>query len=155
LLSPAHARLLDMTESAALATISFMLTNLADRTFISRSNAPGRGKVLRRCLLVAVGLMGFLVLLAHGVSAASLRGRTVVLDPGHGANTGARGVAETVEDVNVLAIAAKARALLEADGVRVIMTRTANQVPTVPELPNAGQLLARMPWPTEVLPTCW
>lgn len=99
---------------------------------------------MRRCLLVVAGLVFFLVLLAHPVSAASLQGRTVVLDPGHGANTGARGVAGTVEDVNVLAIAVKARALLEADGARVVMTRTVNQVPTVSDLPNAGQLLARM-----------
>lgn len=99
---------------------------------------------MRRCLFVAAGLVWFLVLLVHPVSAAALPGRTVVLDPGHGANTGARGVAGSVEDVNVLAIAVKAQALLEAEGVRVIMTRTTNQVPTVSDLPNAGQLLARM-----------
>lgn len=99
---------------------------------------------MRKRLCIAAGLIALLVILAQPVAASGLQGKTVVLDPGHGANTGARGVTGTIEDHNVLAIALKARDMLEAAGARVVMTRTTNHLPYVPDMPNASQLLARM-----------
>ncbi len=51
--------------------------------------------------------------------------RTVVLDPGHGGKfSGAQGYVQ--EEIIVLQVAFKIKALLEAQGVSVIMTRTSN-----------------------------
>ena len=54
--------------------------------------------------------------------------KVVVLDPGHGGKwAGARNASDTVqEEIVVLAVALKVKALLERSGVEVIMTRTAN-----------------------------
>ncbi len=99
---------------------------------------------MRRSLTTLLAATALILLLVPPVAAGALTGRTVVLDPGHGANSGARGVTGTIEDHHVLAIALKARALLEAAGARVIMTRTGNYLPSLPERPSAGQLEARM-----------
>ena len=60
--------------------------------------------------------------------AVSERRRVVVLDPGHGGRwAGARNSADTVqEEIVVLEVAFKVKALLEREGVEVVMTRTAN-----------------------------
>ncbi len=60
--------------------------------------------------------------------AVSERPKVVVLDPGHGGRwAGARNGANTVqEEIVVLEVALKVKALLEREGVEVIMTRTAN-----------------------------
>ena len=65
---------------------------------------------------------------SEAARAVSERRRVVVLDPGHGGRwAGARNKADTVqEEVVVLEVALKVKALLERDGVEVIMTRTAN-----------------------------
>jgi len=55
-----------------------------------------------------------------------LRGRTVVLDPGH-PPLGATGPAGLWEPVATLAVALKARTLLEQAGARVLLTRTDSQ----------------------------
>jgi N-acetylmuramoyl-L-alanine amidase len=80
------------------------------------------------------------------VSAAQLggQGKTVYIDPGHGglesgaAHTGPDGKADVVErDVN-LNIALKLRALLEADGFRVAMSRSTSAAPNTPPIDRNG-----------------
>ncbi len=70
-------------------------------------------------------------------------GRKVVLDPGHGRTTpegyydsGAVGPAGTKEGPINLDIALRLRDLLEEAGVQVIMTRTAEEDPSTPDLPG-------------------
>ncbi|MBE3576148.1 MAG: N-acetylmuramoyl-L-alanine amidase [Limnochordales bacterium] len=59
-----------------------------------------------------------------------LKGRTIVVDAGHGGdNPGARGASGATEANNVLAIARFLQAELEKVGARVIMTRTGDEAP--------------------------
>ncbi|MGB9552790.1 MAG: N-acetylmuramoyl-L-alanine amidase, partial [bacterium] len=69
--------------------------------------------------------------------------RRVVIDPGHGRTTpegyydgGAIGPSGTKESVINLDIALRLRSLLEGAGVEVIMTRTAENDPSTPDLPG-------------------
>lgn len=63
-----------------------------------------------------------------------LAGKTVVIDPGHGGEEmGAVGPAGTLEKHVNLAVALRLKALLEAAGARVIMTRTADTRVLAPE----------------------
>jgi len=73
---------------------------------------------------------GVYAIAVQNASAGTLQGRTVVLDPGHGyvmsdgtVDAGATGPAGTKESSINLAIAMKVKALLEADGATVILTR--------------------------------
>lgn len=77
-------------------------------------------------IIALVALCATLALAGPALAATTskpLAGRTIVLDPGHGSNTGATGPAGTREDNNVLAIGRYARDLLVAAGARVVMTR--------------------------------
>ncbi|MDI3281349.1 MAG: N-acetylmuramoyl-L-alanine amidase [Bacillota bacterium] len=59
-----------------------------------------------------------------------LRGRTIVVDPGHGGvNRGARGLFGVQEKDVVLRIGLALRSLLEREGARVIMTREGDYLP--------------------------
>jgi len=58
----------------------------------------------------------------------SLKGKVIVIDPGHGgSDTGAIGPDNTEEKNVTLAIARELRKLLSDDGVKVIMTRTSDR----------------------------
>jgi N-acetylmuramoyl-L-alanine amidase len=60
-------------------------------------------------------------------TARLMSGWTVVIDPGHGGvDTGARGRSGVMEDDVVLRIALELKALLQAEGVQVVMTRDAD-----------------------------
>ncbi len=73
---------------------------------------------------------------------ASLRGKTIVVDPGHGGpNPGSRGVGPKPEKDNVLAVAWDLKAMLEFAGAKVIMTRDGDYSPGGPK---ADQLEARV-----------
>lgn len=64
------------------------------------------------------------------VGAEVLRGRTIVIDPGHGGvNRGARGLFGVQEKDVVLRIGLALRSLLEREGVRVVMTREEDFLP--------------------------
>ncbi|MGI6147864.1 MAG: N-acetylmuramoyl-L-alanine amidase [Firmicutes bacterium] len=64
------------------------------------------------------------------ISARTLQGRTVVIDPGHGgSDPGTIGVGRTTEADNVLAVAWELKALLEGAGAKVIMTRQSSHSP--------------------------
>ncbi|MCR4428270.1 MAG: N-acetylmuramoyl-L-alanine amidase [Caldiserica bacterium] len=70
-------------------------------------------------------------------------GRRVVIDPGHGRTTpegfydgGAIGPSGTKESTINLDIALRLRTLLEGAGIQVIMTRTAENDPSTPDLPG-------------------
>lgn len=71
-------------------------------------------------------------------------GKTVYIDAGHGGietgavHTGSDGKADLIErDVN-LAIGLKLRALLQADGFRVAMSRSSNESPNTPAIDRNG-----------------
>jgi N-acetylmuramoyl-L-alanine amidase len=94
--------------------------------------------------IALIGLAAALALLwlaqpASGAPAQPIgQGKTVYIDPGHGglesgaAHTNADGKADVVErDVN-LSIGLKLRALLEANGFRVAMSRSSNASPNTP-----------------------
>ena len=72
----------------------------------------------------------------------SLRGKTIVVDPGHGgANPGSRGVGPQPEKDNVLAVGWDLKSMLEYAGAKVIMTRDGDYSPGGPQ---ADQLEARV-----------
>jgi N-acetylmuramoyl-L-alanine amidase len=79
-------------------------------------------------------LLASLVFYVHGLeqrraitTARLMSGWTVVVDPGHGGiDTGARGRSGVMEDDVVLQIAEKLKALLESEGVQVVMTRASD-----------------------------
>lgn len=77
-----------------------------------------------------------------------LRGKIVVLDPGHGGtDPGTVGVGPTTEAENVLAIAWELKAMLERAGAQVIMTRQSDASPargTQFSGQQNGQLAARV-----------
>ena len=73
---------------------------------------------------------------------ASLRGKVIVIDPGHGGpNPGSRGVGPKPEKDNVLAVAWDLKGMLEFAGAKVIMTRDGDYSPGGPK---ADQLEARV-----------
>jgi len=73
---------------------------------------------------------------------ASLRGKIIVIDPGHGGiNPGSRGVGPKPEKDNVLAVAWDLKGMLEYAGAKVIMTRDGDYSPGGPK---ADQLEARV-----------
>lgn len=77
-----------------------------------------------------------------------LRGKVVILDPGHGGgDPGTVGVGPTTEAENVLAIAWELKTMLERAGAEVIMTRQNEQSPaqgTVYAGRENGQLASRV-----------
>lgn len=77
-----------------------------------------------------------------------LRGRVIVLDPGHGGgDPGTVGVGSTTEAENVLAIAWELKGMLERAGAEVILTRQSDQNPawgTVYAGQENGQLASRV-----------
>lgn len=77
-----------------------------------------------------------------------LKGKVVVLDPGHGGgDPGTVGVGPTTEAENVLAIAWELKTMLEKAGAQVIMTRQTDQNPaqgTAFAGQQNGQLAARV-----------
>jgi len=83
---------------------------------------------------VTLLLLASLVLYVHAqeqkraiTTARLMSGWTVVIDPGHGGvDTGARGRSGAMEDDIVLEIGLKLRALLQSEGVQVVMTREAD-----------------------------
>ena len=73
---------------------------------------------------------------------ASLRGKVIIVDPGHGGpNPGSRGVGPKPEKDNVLAVAWDLKGMLEFAGAKVIMTRDGDYSPGGPQ---ADQLEARV-----------
>jgi len=73
---------------------------------------------------------------------ASLKGRVIVIDPGHGgANPGTRGIGAQPEKDIVLAVAWDLKGMLEYAGAQVIMTRDGDYSPGGQ---NANQLQARV-----------
>ena len=105
-----------------------------------------RLNMLRTFLVAVAGLTAGLALvwdtpLASAAPAQPIgQGKTVYIDPGHGglesgaAHTNADGKADVVErDVN-LSIGLKLRALLEANGFRVAMSRSTNASPNTPPI---------------------
>lgn len=61
---------------------------------------------------------------APAESMEGVKGRTIVLDPGHGgSDTGAIGPSGLTEKAVTLAVSQKVKSLLEASGARVVMTR--------------------------------
>lgn len=78
----------------------------------------------------------------------NLRGKVVVLDPGHGGgDPGTVGIGATTEAQNVLAIAWELKTMLEKAGAEVIMTRQTDQGPaqgTSFSGEQNGQLAARV-----------
>lgn len=78
----------------------------------------------------------------------NLRGKTVILDPGHGGgDPGTIGVGPTTEAENVLAIAWELKTMLEKAGAEVILTRQSNVNPasgTAFSGQQNGQLAARV-----------
>lgn len=81
------------------------------------------------------------------ISARTLAGRTIIIDPGHGGeDPGTLGVGATTEAENVLAIGWELKGLLEKAGAQVIMVRQANVSPadgTSFAGQDNGQLAAR------------
>lgn len=81
-------------------------------------------------------------------SPLQLRGKIVILDPGHGGgDPGTVGVGPTTEAENVLAIAWELKALLERYGAQVIMTRQTDTSPSAGTQYSGqqnGQLAARV-----------
>ncbi|NLJ85580.1 MAG: N-acetylmuramoyl-L-alanine amidase [Firmicutes bacterium] len=72
----------------------------------------------------------------------ALRGKTIVIDPGHGgSNPGTRGVGPKPEKDNVLAVAWDLKGMLEHAGAKVVMTRNGDYLPGSPEV---DQLEARV-----------
>lgn len=64
------------------------------------------------------------------ISARTLAGRRIVIDPGHGgSDPGTVGTGKTTEAENVLAIGWELKGLLERAGAQVIMTRQSNVNP--------------------------
>jgi N-acetylmuramoyl-L-alanine amidase len=63
--------------------------------------------------------------------------QVVVIDPGHGGkDTGAIGPSKSYEKQVVLIISARVKALLEAKGIKVRMTRTSDTYPTLDQRPG-------------------
>ena len=79
-------------------------------------------------ILASISALGLYAAAAPAGDAADgqpLRGRIVILDPGHGSD-GSPGYAGYSEHATMLKLAKKIRPLLEAEGATVIMTRESN-----------------------------
>lgn len=76
---------------------------------------------------------------------AGLRGRTIVVDPGHGGtDSGAVGVGGLREKDITLAVAGKVRDILKGSGVRVVMTREDDRDVYGPSATDRQELQARV-----------
>ena len=75
---------------------------------------------------------------------AGLRGKLIVLDPGHGASDpGAIGPRGTYEKQLNLALGLKVKAILEQAGARVVMTRQTDVDLSTPDMSDRDELRAR------------
>jgi N-acetylmuramoyl-L-alanine amidase len=91
--------------------------------------------------------MGIYVISLSGAVEGTIEGKKVVLDPGHGYMSsmgsfdfGAVGPSGTKESSVNLSIALKVKTLLEADGVRVVMTRSDDTSKDNPDLARRVQI---------------
>ncbi|MHB8107422.1 MAG: N-acetylmuramoyl-L-alanine amidase [Candidatus Cryosericum sp.] len=91
--------------------------------------------------------MGTYVIALSSAAKGRIGGKKIVLDPGHGSpsstgifDVGAVGPSGTKESSVNLAIALKVRALLEADGARVVMTRLDDTSQDNPDLVRRAQI---------------
>jgi N-acetylmuramoyl-L-alanine amidase len=90
---------------------------------------------------------GIYVIVFSGAVKGKIEGKKVVLDPGHGCmsstgsfDVGAVGSSGTKESSVNLSIALKVKALLEADGARVVMTRSDDTSRDNPDLTRRAQI---------------
>ena len=90
---------------------------------------------------------GIYVIVLSGAVTGKIEGKKVVLDPGHGYmsstgyfDVGAVGPSGTKESSVNLSIALKVKALLEADGARVVMTRSDDTSIDNPDLTRRAQI---------------
>jgi N-acetylmuramoyl-L-alanine amidase len=90
---------------------------------------------------------GICMIRLSAITAGKLEGKKIMLDPGHGylASTGyfdagAIGVSGTKESTVNLSIALKTKALLEAEGARVVMTRSDDTSRDNPDLTKRAQM---------------
>jgi len=90
---------------------------------------------------------GIYVIVLSGAVTGKIEGKKVVLDPGHGYmsstgyfDVGAIGPSGTKESSVNLSIALKVKALLEADGARVVMTRSDDTSKDNPDLARRAQI---------------
>ncbi|MEW6243084.1 MAG: N-acetylmuramoyl-L-alanine amidase [Bacillota bacterium] len=96
-----------------------------------------------RLVVLGVTLLLFFAILAGSSSAEAgsdrpPAGKTIVVDPGHGGNSGARGAyLRSIEDVSVLAIGFKLRDMLERAGAEVVMTQEGPGQPRLADKPQA------------------
>jgi N-acetylmuramoyl-L-alanine amidase len=91
--------------------------------------------------------MGSCVIRLSAAGKGKLDGKKIVLDPGHGSmsstgylDVGAVGPAGTKESTVNLSIALKTKALLEAEGARVVMTRSDDASKDNPDLTRRAQI---------------
>lgn len=92
-------------------------------------------------------VLGEYVVTVRDARKGKLEGKKIIIDPGHGyvmpngsVDTGATGSAGTKESLVNLAIALKVKALLEADGAIVIMTRSDDSSKDNPDLVKRVQI---------------
>ncbi|MCX6084520.1 MAG: N-acetylmuramoyl-L-alanine amidase, partial [Caldiserica bacterium] len=90
---------------------------------------------------------GIYVIALSGALKGEIEGKKIVLDPGHGCmsstgslDVGAVGPSGTKESSVNLSIALKVKALLEADGARVVMTRSDDTSKDNPDLTRRAQI---------------
>jgi N-acetylmuramoyl-L-alanine amidase len=90
---------------------------------------------------------GIYVIILSGAVKGKIGGKKVILDPGHGCTSstgsfdvGAVGPSGTKESSVDLSIALKVKALLEADGARVVMTRLDDTSKDNPDLTRRAQI---------------
>jgi N-acetylmuramoyl-L-alanine amidase/uncharacterized protein YgiM (DUF1202 family) len=90
---------------------------------------------------------GIYVIGLSGAVKGEIEGKKIVLDPGHGCisstgylDVGAVGPSGTKESSVNLSIALKVKALLEADGARVVMTRSDDTSKNNPDLTRRAQI---------------
>ncbi|MFZ2412830.1 MAG: N-acetylmuramoyl-L-alanine amidase [Candidatus Cryosericum sp.] len=90
---------------------------------------------------------GIYVIVLSESAKGKLKGKKIVLDPGHGYmsstgyfDVGAVGPSGTKESSINLSIALKVKALLEADGARVVMTRSDDSSKDNPDLTRRAQI---------------
>lgn len=80
----------------------------------------------------------------NGYPAAALKGKTILVDPGHGGpDPGAIGATQTYEKDNTLAIALELKKILEQAGATVILTRS-NDVSLAKDYSEVNDLQARV-----------
>ena len=82
---------------------------------------------------------------APGESFQGVKGRTIVIDPGHGgSDSGAVGPTGLAEKTATLAVSKKVKSLLEASGARVVMTRETDVDVYGPNASDRQELQARV-----------